>query len=106
MPREINGPTAKPIMRASCRPNSRDRADVRIVAQQVGVSPGELFWVGGDVHLYPNHIDMPREVLRREPQPFPNLMMRRRPGSIDEYRIRGFEVIGCHSIRNSGPVAV
>lgn len=67
---------------------------LRMVAQQVDMTPGELIWVGGDVHLYLNHIDMARELLRREPRPFPKLNLLRRPESIDDYRIEDFEVTG------------
>ncbi len=67
---------------------------LRMVAQQVDMTPGELIWVGGDVHLYLNHIDMAREMLRREPRPFPKLNLLRRPESIDDYRIEDFEVTG------------
>lgn len=65
-----------------------------MVAQQVDMKPGELIWAGGDVHLYLNHVDMARELLRREPRPFPKLTLLRRPKSIDDYRIEDFEVTG------------
>jgi thymidylate synthase len=32
--------------------------------------------------------------LQREPRPFPQLRLLRRPASIDDYRIDDFEVIG------------
>ncbi|MET0268997.1 MAG: thymidylate synthase, partial [Sphingomonas sp.] len=32
-----------------------------MLAQQAGLRPGELVWVGGDVHLYLNHLDQARE---------------------------------------------
>lgn len=67
---------------------------LRMVAQQVNMEPGELIWVGGDVHLYLNHVDMARELLRREPRPFPKLNLLRRPESINDYRIEDFEVTG------------
>lgn len=65
-----------------------------MVAQQVEMTPGELIWVGGDVHLYLNHIDMARTLLSREPRPFPKLKLLRRPSSIDDYSIDDFEVTG------------
>jgi thymidylate synthase len=65
-----------------------------MVAQQVEMTPGELIWVGGDVHLYLNHIDMARTLLSREPRPFPKLKLLRRPSSIDGYSIDDFEVTG------------
>lgn len=67
---------------------------VHMIAQQIGLTPGELVWVGGDVHLYLNHIDLARTILSREPRPFPKLRLLRHPASIDDYRIEDFEVTG------------
>lgn len=63
-----------------------------MVAQQADMVPGELVWVGGDVHLYLDHIDLANTLLEREPRPFPKLRLLRRPDSIDGYRIEDFEV--------------
>jgi thymidylate synthase len=63
-----------------------------MVAQQVGMERGELVWVGGDVHVYLNHLDAVREQLAREPRSFPTLRLLRHPESIDGYRIEDFEV--------------
>jgi thymidylate synthase len=65
-----------------------------MVAQQVDMVPHELIWVGGDVHLYLNHIELAETILKREPRPFPKLRLVRRPDSIDDYRIEDFEVTG------------
>jgi len=63
-----------------------------MVAQQAGFEPGELIWMGGDVHLYLNHLEQAREQVTREPRPFPKMRLTRRPPSIDDYRIDDFEV--------------
>jgi thymidylate synthase len=63
-----------------------------MVAQQVDMIPHELIWVGGDVHLYLNHIEMAKTLLSREPKQFPRLKLRSHPSSIDGYRIEDFEV--------------
>tara|TARA_R110002020_G_scaffold278506_2_gene493931 strand:- start:25057 stop:25977 length:921 start_codon:yes stop_codon:yes gene_type:complete len=65
-----------------------------MVAQQVDMEPHELIWMGGDVHLYLNHIEMAQTLLQREPRPFPKVRLTRRPATIDEYRIEDFEVVG------------
>lgn len=65
-----------------------------MLAQQAGLRPGELIWVGGDVHLYLNHLDQAREQLTREPRPFPRMKLARHAASIDDYRIEDFEVDG------------
>ena len=65
-----------------------------MLAQQADLRPGELVWVGGDVHLYLNHLEQAREQLSREPRPFPKMHLARRARSIDDYRIEDFEVEG------------
>lgn len=67
---------------------------VHMVAQQVGMKPGELFWVGHDVHLYVNHLDAVDEQLRREPKPFPRIAFKRRPDSLFDYTDEDVELIG------------
>lgn len=73
---------------------AQEAALLHMVAQQVDMTPGELVWVGGDTHLYLNHMEMADTLLSREPRPFPKLRLLRRPGSIDEYTIDDFEVTG------------
>ncbi len=65
-----------------------------MLAQQADLTPGEFVWVGGDTHLYLNHIDQAREQLAREPRPFPTMRLTRKAESIDAYRIEDFEVEG------------
>ena len=57
-----------------------------LLAQQTGLSAGELIWTGGDCHIYDNHIEQVRTQLSREVFPFPRLRLRERP-SIDDYRM-------------------
>ncbi|TAY75198.1 thymidylate synthase [Rhizobium ruizarguesonis] len=73
---------------------AQEAALLHMIAQQVDMTPGELVWVGGDTHLYLNHIDMAHTLLSREPRPFPKLRLLRRPESIDGYTIDDFEVTG------------
>lgn len=65
-----------------------------MLAQQAGLRPGELVWVGGDVHLYLNHQEQAREQMQRAPRPFPTMRLLRQPDSIDGYRIEDFAVEG------------
>ncbi|KKL59046.1 hypothetical protein LCGC14_2219270 [marine sediment metagenome] len=65
-----------------------------MLAQQASLRPGELVWVGGDVHLYLNHLDQAREQIARDPRPWPTLSLNRMPDSIDGYRIGDFDVQG------------
>jgi thymidylate synthase len=65
-----------------------------MLAQQAGLEPGEFVWMGGDVHLYLNHLDPAREQISRTPRPFPRLSLARKPDSIDGYRIDDFVLEG------------
>ena len=80
---------------------------VRMLAQQCDLEPGELMWMGGDVHLYLNHAALVEEQLSRAPAGSPKLEIVRRPASIFDYRIEDFEVEGYHpAAAISAPVAV
>ena len=65
-----------------------------MLAQQAGLTPGEFVWVGGDVHLYLNHLAQAREQISRTPQPLPYMRLLRKPDSIDGYQIEDFAVDG------------
>jgi len=78
-----------------------------MMAQQVDMDRGELIWMGGDTHLYLNHLDQAREQLSRTPKPFPKLVIGRKPDTIDGYRIDDFDVQNYQSHdRIEAPVAV
>jgi thymidylate synthase len=63
-----------------------------MLAQQCDLKPGTFVWTGGDVHIYKNHLDQVRLQLSREPFPLPKMVLKRRPESIDGYRIDDFEL--------------
>jgi thymidylate synthase len=63
-----------------------------MVAQQVGLEPGEFVWTGGDVHIYDNHVEQVNEQLTRDPYPAPTLRFARKPDSISDYRFEDFIV--------------
>jgi thymidylate synthase len=64
----------------------------RMIAQQVDMEPGELVWMGGDVHLYLNHAHLIEEQLTRQPQGHPTLEITRKPQTIFDYLIEDFVV--------------
>jgi thymidylate synthase len=65
-----------------------------MLAQQAGLTPGEFVWVGGDVHLYLNHLEQAKTQMAREPRPFPKMRLARQAASIDDYRIEDFVLEG------------
>ncbi|HVR91704.1 MAG TPA: thymidylate synthase [Novosphingobium sp.] len=65
---------------------------IRMLAQQCGLEPGELVWMGGDVHLYLNHAPLVEEQLSRTPAGQARMEILRQPASIFDYRIEDFAV--------------
>ncbi|WP_313443215.1 thymidylate synthase [Novosphingobium sp.] len=66
----------------------------RMFAQQCNLEPGEVVWMGGDVHLYLNHAALVEEQLSRRPEGEARLEIGRKPDSIFDYRIEDFAVSG------------
>ena len=78
-----------------------------MLAQQCDLEPGELVWMGGDVHLYLNHSALVNEQLSRAPSGSPRLTITRRPATIFGYRIDDFAVSDYHpQAPIAAPVAV
>jgi thymidylate synthase len=61
-------------------------------AQQCDLQPGEFVWTGGDVHLYTNHLEQAKLQLSREPYALPELVIKRKPESIFDYKFEDFEI--------------
>lgn len=69
---------------------------LRMLAQQCDLEPGELVWMGADVHLYLNHAHLVETMLGRPPRPWPRLFLDRRPKDLFSYefgdvRIEGYD---------------
>jgi thymidylate synthase len=64
-----------------------------MIAQQCGLDVGEFVWVGGDVHLYLNHLEQARLQLSREPYPLPKLALREKISSINDYTFDDIKII-------------
>ena len=80
---------------------------LRMVAQQCDLLPGELVWMGGDVHLYLNHGDLVAEQLARTPGAPPHMDITRKAESIFAYTLEDFAVTGyAPQAPISAPVAV
>ncbi|KEQ24620.1 thymidylate synthase [Paenibacillus tyrfis] len=78
-----------------------------MVAQQCDLQPGELIWTGGDVHIYANHVEQVNLQLTREPYPLPQLVIKRKPDSLFDYRFEDFEIAGYQSHPSiKAPIAV
>ena len=55
----------------------------RMIAAQVGLRPGDFIWVGGDCHIYNNHVEQVREQLSRPAFEFPRLEIADAPSLFD-----------------------
>ncbi|MEA5446379.1 thymidylate synthase [Gammaproteobacteria bacterium AB-CW1] len=66
---------------------------VHMMAQQLDLDVGDFIWTGGDCHLYLNHLEQADKQLIRAPRPLPRLNIKRRPGSLFDYRFEDFEIL-------------
>jgi thymidylate synthase len=65
-----------------------------LVAHQLGCTAGAFTWMGGDVHIYENHVEKVKKQLEREVRPPPTLRIARTPDSIEGYRFDDLVVEG------------
>jgi len=56
-----------------------------MVAQQCDLGVGDFIWVGGDCHLYLNHLEQVEIQLARRPYPLPRLVLARKPPTLFDY---------------------
>jgi thymidylate synthase len=78
-----------------------------MLAQQCDLQLGDFIWVGGDCHLYLNHLEQVDTQLGRTPYPLPELRIKRRPPGLFDYSFDDFEIVGyqCHAAIKA-PIAV
>ena len=65
-----------------------------MVAHVTGLELGEFIWVGGDCHIYNNHVDQVNEQLLRAPRALPKLVIKRKVNAIDDFKYEDFEFEG------------
>ncbi len=81
---------------------------VHMFAQVSGLKAGELIHVIADAHIYDRHIDMVKELLKREPYPAPRLVINPEVKNFYDFRVEDFVLEGYRAheqIRNI-PVAI
>lgn len=78
-----------------------------MIAQQCDLEVGDFIWTGGDCHIYSNHMEQVKLQLTREPYPLPQLIIKRKPDSIFDYKFEDFELVNYQSHPHiAAPVAV
>lgn len=78
-----------------------------MVAQAVGLKPGDFVHTFGDAHLYLNHLDQASEQLTREPRPLPTLTLNPEVDDIFAFTFEDFTLSGYDPHPHiSAPVAV
>ncbi|HVW56629.1 MAG TPA: thymidylate synthase [Rhizobiaceae bacterium] len=65
-----------------------------MVAQVVGLKPGEFIHTLGDAHLYANHFDQAREQLTRTPKPLPKMWINPEVRDLFAFRYEDFRLEG------------
>lgn len=63
-----------------------------MLAQVCGLEVGEFVWMGGDVHIYQNHVDAVQEQLSREPREMPTLWIDKSITNIEDFTMESFRL--------------
>jgi thymidylate synthase len=65
-----------------------------MVAQIVGLKPGDFVHTLGDAHLYRNHLDQADLQLTRAPRPLPQMKIKAEVDSLFDFQYEDFEIVG------------
>jgi len=65
-----------------------------ILAQILGVKPGEFVHTFGDAHIYENHIDQVKEQLKRKPKDLPTIKIDKSVKEISDFTPDKVELVG------------
>jgi len=63
-----------------------------IIARECGLEVGEFIWVGGDCHIYSNHVEQVKIQLDRDIRSFPQLVFEKK--EIKDYVVDDFNLLG------------
>ena len=78
-----------------------------MIAQVVGLEPGDFVHTFGDVHIYDNHREQVQLQLTREPRPLPRMKINPEVDDIFQFKFEDFELVDYDPHpRISAPVAV
>lgn len=63
-----------------------------MIAQVVGLKPGDFVWTGGDCHLYSNHLEQAQTQLSRAPKPLPVMQLNPQVSDLFAFRLEDFHL--------------
>lgn len=63
-----------------------------MIAHLTGLRPGRFIWIGGDCHIYLNHLEQVETQLMRNPYKFPTLEIIGDVQDIDDFSLYNFKV--------------
>ena len=64
-----------------------------MLAQVLGLDVGEFIWMGGDCHIYSNHVEQVKEQLSRTPKELPELWIDSTVTDIDSFTMDSFKLL-------------
>lgn len=64
-----------------------------MLAQVLGLEVGEFIWMGGDCHIYANHVEQVKEQLSRTPKELPKLWLDSTVTDIDSFTMESFKLL-------------
>lgn len=65
-----------------------------IMAKMLGYNVGKLVYIGGESHIYLNHVEQVKEQLTRKPKKLPTLSVKTVHRNIEDYTMDDIELVG------------
>ena len=61
--------------------------------EDIDLTPGKLFMICGDTHVYENHVSAAKIQVQRQPKPFPKLIIKNKKKNINDFKYEDIELI-------------
>ncbi len=80
-----------------------------MIAQVCELKPGEFIWVGGDTHIYTNHLNQVKEQISRREKidDMPKMIINPEVKMIEDFQFEDFNLVGYNPLPAiKAPIAV